>query len=115
MTENIFTVKKVIGIDSNKAFIRKDQTKLVGDEALRKQISTIKSLGQCSALAFDTEGSIFSTKSINKNKENDFKTVVNVFAKRISSNARPKICHLCECEGHNTGTAYMTCMSCEHL
>lgn len=114
MSDNTFNIKKVLGIDSTKAYIRKDQTKLIGDETVRRQVTPIKSLGQCGTLAFDTDGSIFSSKSFTKKNENDFKAIGNVFAKRIAQNARPKPCHFCECEGHNTGTAYMTCISCEH-
>lgn len=114
MSDNPFNPKKVIGIDSSKAFIKKDQTKLAGDEVLRKTVAPIKTLGQCTSLAFGTEGSIFTTKSINKKNENDFKAISNVFAKRIARDVKPKSCHLCECEGHNSGTAYMTCMSCDN-
>lgn len=90
---------------------------MVGDEALRKQVNPIRALGQCSALVFDTDGSIFSAKMlkvIGKKPESDYKAIANIFAKRIALNAKPKPCHFCECEGHNSGTAYMTCMSCEH-
>lgn len=114
LTNNTFSNRKVLGIDNTKAFIRKDLTKIVGDEALRKQITPIRALGQCLTLAFDTEGSVFSAKTVNKNPDGDTKAIAGVFAKRISLNAKPKPCHFCECEGHNSGTAYMTCMSCEH-
>jgi hypothetical protein len=103
-----------LGVDRTKAFIRKDQSKLIGDEALRKQVIAIKSLGQCGILALDTDGSIFSSKASNKKNDNDIKVIANIFGKRVAQNARPKLCHLCECEGHDSGTAYMTCMSCEH-
>lgn len=114
MSDNTFNVKKVLGVDSSKAFIRKDQSKLIGDEGLRKQVTSIKSLGQCASLAMETSGSMFTTKGVNKKNENDYKTIASVFAKRIAQSARPKPCHFCECEGHNSGTAYMTCISCEH-
>ena len=114
MSDNTFNIKKVIGIDNMKAYVRKDQSKLNGDETLRKQVTSIKSLGQCATLAFDTNGSIFSSKGLNKKNENDFKVVANVFAKRIAQHTKPKNCHFCECEGHNSGSAFMTCISCEH-
>lgn len=114
LSDNTFSIKKVIGVDSSKAFIKKDQSKLIGDEALKKQVSPTKSLGQCGTLAFETDGSIFTSKSATKKNENDFKAISTVFAKRIAQNAKPKSCHFCECEGHNSGTAFMTCMSCEH-
>lgn len=112
MSNNTFNQKRVLGVDNNKAFIRKDQTKLLGDEALKSQVTPIKALGQCGPLALETDGSIFSS---NPNKKNDeYKIIANVFAKRIVQTAKPKPCHFCECEGHNSGTAYMTCVSCEH-
>lgn len=114
MSDNTFNIKKVLGIDNNKTYLRKDHTKLIGDEPLRKKVTPIKSLGQCGTLAFDSDGSIFSLKSFIKKNEGDIKVVANVFAKRIALNARPKPCHFCECEGHNSGTAYMTCVSCDH-
>lgn len=114
ISDNSFNIKKVFGVDSRKAFVRKDQSKLIGDEALRKQVAPIKSLGQCATLALDSDGSIFSSRNVNKKNENDYKGIANVFAKRIAQNARPKPCHFCECEGHNSGTAYLTCVSCEH-
>lgn len=113
LRDEVFSVKKILGVDNVKAFTRKDQSKLSGDELLRRQVSSFKELGQCGTLAFDTEGSIFSANGFNKKNENDFKAIANVFAKRIAVNARPEPCHLCECEGHNSGTAYLTCMSCE--
>lgn len=114
MSENVFNVKKVLGVDKTKAFVRKDHLKLTGDEILRKQVSPIKPLGHCATLAFDTDGSIFSSKASRKKNENDFNAISSVFAKRIVKNVRTIPCHFCECEGHNSGTAFMTCMSCEH-
>lgn len=113
LTENTFSVKKIIGIDNSKAFIRKDQSKLLGNDDLRKQVTPPKSLGQCGSLAFDTEGSIFTSVSTNKKTDNDHKIIASVFAKRIAQNAKPKKCYVCECEGHNSGAAYLTCTSCE--
>lgn len=114
LSENAFSVKKVIGVDSTKAFIRKDQIKLGGSEELRKQVTPIKSVGQCGSLALNTEGSVFSTFNNNKKNQNDYKTVANVFAKRLVQHTKPKPCHICECEGNNSGAAFLTCTSCEH-
>lgn len=110
--DKLFSVRKVIGVDSSKAFVRKDQSKLVGSEELKSQVSPVKQLGQCGSLAFDSRGSVFSSVNTNKKNENDFKIIANVFAKRVALNAKPKPCYSCECQGHNSGAAYMTCKSC---
>lgn len=110
--DNLFSVRKVIGVDSSKAFIRKDQSKLIGSEDLKSQVSPVKQLGQCGSLALDSKGSVFSSVNTNKKNDNDFKIIANVFAKRIAKDAKPKPCYSCECQGHNSGAAYMTCKSC---
>jgi hypothetical protein len=106
-------VKKVIGLDQNKAFTKKDQPKFVGDEELRKKITPNKALGQCGTLAFETDGSIFSAKSINKRNSSETKIMTNMFAKRIVMSSKKRSCDkfLCECEGHNQGSAYLTCLN----
>lgn len=115
ITDNVITPKKVLGFDGTKAFVRKDQTKFNGDAALKALVTPVNGLGQCSALAIDTNGSVFTSKTpSSKKSETDFKVIPTVFAKRIVQTVRPKPCHMCECEGHNSGTAFMTCMSCEH-
>lgn len=108
----MFNVKRVIGIDKTKAYVRKDQTKLSGDESLRKQVSLMRELGQCGKLALDVHGSIF-TSNFNKRSDSDLKVVASIFGKRIAKELKPKPCHVCECEGHNSGTAFLTCISCE--
>lgn len=113
LSEDDFNVKKVLGVDRSKAYVRKDQTKFLGDEKLRKQVTSIKSLGQCATLAYDTDGSIFSSKISNKKNDSEIKTSANVFAKRIAQNTKQKPCYMCECEGHNSGSAFFSCSSCE--
>lgn len=114
ISDNTFNVNKVLGVDATKAYLRKDQSKLVGDEATKRKVTPIRALGQCGNLALETEGSIFTSKTNNKKNENEFKVIASVFAKRITQNAKPKTCHKCECEGHNTGTAFLTCISCDN-
>lgn len=115
LSDDQFNVKKILGIDRTRAYTRKDQTKLIGDEGLRRQITLSKELGQCTSLALDTDGSIFAAKSNAKKNDSDLKVVANVFAKRIASSVRSKTCQLCECQGLNSGTAYMTCMACDFV
>lgn len=94
LSEDAFNIKKVLGIDRTKAFVKKDQTKLLGDNELRKQVNAIKSLGQCASLALDMNGSIFSlSKTSNKKNDSDLKIFGNIFAKRIAQNSRPKSCY----------------------
>lgn len=69
-----------------------------------------KNLQQCTSLALETDGSVFSGG--NKTNENELRAIANVMAKRVAV-VHPKPCHYCECEGHNSGTAYFTCFSCE--
>jgi hypothetical protein len=97
LSEEIFSIKKVLGVDRNKAFLRKDQNKLVGDDDLKRHIVLTKSLGQCAALAFETDGSMFSSKVSNKKDESE--TIMNGFAKRITHKLKQKKCQMCECEG----------------
>jgi hypothetical protein len=113
LSEDGFNIKKVLGVDRIKAYARKDQTKLSGDEKLRKQVTSIRNLGQCASLAYDTDGSIFSSKIQNKKNDSDMKIIGNIFAKRIAQSSKQKPCYLCECEGHNSGSAYLSCSSCD--
>lgn len=102
--------KRAIGVDNKKAFTKTDRDKLVGDEMLRGKVGFGKSYESCASLALETEGSIFVGG--NKTNENELKTIATVFAKRVSI-VQPKPCHVCECEGHNSGTAYFTCYNCD--
>lgn len=85
---------------------------MVGDEALKAKVNFGKKLELCTSLALETDGSIFSGG--NKTNENELRTIANVFAKRVAV-VHPQPCHHCECEGHNSGTAYFTCFSCEYM
>lgn len=112
ISEYSFNEKRVIGVDKTKAYIRTDQTKLIGNELLRNKVAISNELGQCGKLAFDVNGSIFTT-NFNKKTASDLKVVTNIFGKRIANDLKTKPCHVCECEGHNSGTAFLTCISCE--
>jgi len=112
LSNESLTSKKILGIDNTKAYLRKDQTKLTGNETLRKTVKIPKAIKECESLTYETEGSIFLTGG--RPNVNELKILANVFAKRIA-NVHVKPCHICECEGHNSGTAYLTCVSCENL
>lgn len=110
LSNDQFKFRRAIGVDSKKAYLRTDRTKLVGDETLRAKIEFDKKLDLCASLALGTDGSIFSGG--NKTNENELKTIANVFAKRVAV-VHPRSCQICECEGHNSGAAYFTCFSCD--
>lgn len=99
-----------MGIDERKAFLKKDQTKLLGDEKTRTRVKNPKKLDECASLPFGANGSIFSTG--NQNNSNELAIIAKVFAKRVA-NVRVEPCHVCECEGYNSGTAYLTCVTCD--
>lgn len=111
LTTDAFNFKKIYGIDHSKAYQKKDQTKFTGDEKFRKQVKAPKAVSECQSLTFETEGSIFSSNG--KTASNELKALISVFSKRVAS-VKEKTCHVCECEGHNSGTAYLTCVSCEN-
>lgn len=108
LTEIPSNVKGVIGIDKSKVFTR---TKIESNEK-RPEVSLSRELGQCGKLTLDVDGSIF-TSNFNKKSESDYKALANIFGKRITNDLKIKNCHFCECEGHNSGTAFMTCISCD--
>lgn len=119
MTDNDFIFDKakiskgVFGLDSTKVFVKKDLKLMEGDEELRKHTRVPKpDLGSCAALALETEGSIFTTKRMDK--EIAGKKFATVFAKRIAMKARKSNCQICECTGQNTGAAYLVCLPCSY-
>jgi hypothetical protein len=108
----VFSNNKVMGVDNTKAYSKKDQKKMIGDEKLRRQIKFPQPIEECASLALETDGSIFL--SGNRTNVNDYRIVGNVFAKRVAA-ITLKQCHICECEGQNSGTAFLTCTSCENM
>jgi hypothetical protein len=106
-------IKEYYGIDGEKVFTRKDLKSFTGDKEVRQQIRVPKSeLGHCIPLAFETNGSIFSTKRMDK--KNLGKKFNTMFAKRMTQSAHRSTCQTCECSGHNTGAAYMVCLPCNY-
>lgn len=105
------------GMDSRVAYTKKDVKELIGDEELRKQIRLPKvTLGECIALAMETNGSVFGGHKLRQDRANtnNTKKFIKVFAKRIAMTAVPNSCQTCECTGHNTGVAYMQCLPCHY-
>uniref|UniRef100_A0A182NT55 Vitellogenin domain-containing protein n=1 Tax=Anopheles dirus TaxID=7168 RepID=A0A182NT55_9DIPT len=105
------------GMDSRAAYTKKDVKELVGDEDLRRQIRLPKAtLGECIALALETNGSVFGGHKLRQDRANtnNTKKFIKVFAKRIAMTGIPNSCQTCECTGHNTGVAYMQCTPCHY-
>jgi len=98
------------GFDRDFAFTKKY---LEGDKELRRHIRLPKSAsGLCAALAIETKGSVFSANKLKPGQKNPTKKIASAIAMRVAKTAVPRSCQICECSGHNTGVAYMTCGRC---
>lgn len=105
--------KMFFGIDRRFAYSKNDLNELRGDADLRKQVRLPKkSLGLCAPLAIETNGTVFTARKLRPEKRNPVKKLSTVFGKRVAQTARPHACQTCECTGHNTGVAYMSCLPC---
>lgn len=119
--------QSVFGIDRRHAFTKHSITvksggaKATGSTGatnadhndLRDQIGLPKSeLGLCAALAMESAGSIFTASKLRPIDRNPVKKFVEVFGRRVAESAATPRCQTCECTGHNSGMAYMTCTSC---
>lgn len=81
---------------------------------LRQQIGLPKAeLGLCAALAMESTGTIFTASRLRAAAANPVKKFVEVFGWRVATAAAAAArCQTCECTGHNSGMAYMTCTAC---
>ncbi|XP_029160980.1 apolipophorins isoform X2 [Nylanderia fulva] len=105
--------KTFYGLDASKSYTRNDFKKLLGDEALRRQVKLSKNvLGYCTPLSLETNGTIFSGDKLRLEKSALIKKFVSVFAKRVALTAEPNKCQLCECTADNNGVTQMECMPC---
>ncbi|KAJ3640007.1 hypothetical protein Zmor_003331 [Zophobas morio] len=103
------------GIGATTAYTKKDIRGLIGDAALRKQVSLPKStLGYCAPLALETNGTIFCGKNLESDKKGNVKKFATVFAKRVAASARPTRCVECECSAFDNGVSSMDCYSCTY-
>ncbi|XP_066155546.1 uncharacterized protein Apoltp [Euwallacea fornicatus] len=102
------------GVDVNKAYTKKDIKKLDGDQVLRNSISFSKSgLGlDCFSLALETNGTVFSAKHLDLQK--NARKFAPVFAKRLAYTAVPRDCTDCECSFLHNGLSYMECTPCTY-
>lgn len=107
--------KNLFGLDRTLAYTKKDADELRGDATLRKSVQLPKStLGYCTPLALETNGTVFSGKKLETEKLKSAKKIATVFAKRVARTAVPSTCKTCECTGHNTGVSYMECLPCTY-
>lgn len=104
------------GMDREYAYSKKDfNNKMKGDAELKKQVRLPKdNLGLCTPLALETNGTVFTAHKLKPDSRNPIKKFAAVFAKRVTRSAAPDTCQSCECTGHNTGVAYMTCFPCSY-
>ncbi|KAL1492708.1 hypothetical protein ABEB36_010924 [Hypothenemus hampei] len=103
----------IYGVDTYKAYTKKDIKKLDGDQVLRNSISFSKSgLGPCFSLALETNGTIFSARHLENLK--NAKKFSTVFAKRFIHTAGPRDCTNCECTSLHNGLSYMECTPCSY-
>lgn len=101
-------------MDRENVYSKQDLKQFRGSAVLRKQVRTSKSgLHSCAHLAFETNGTVFTAKKLRPDMKNPIKKFSTVFAKRIAKTATPNSCQTCECTGHNSGVAYMTCTMCD--
>ncbi|XP_055847743.1 uncharacterized protein LOC129913211 [Episyrphus balteatus] len=84
-----------------------------GDAATRKQLHIPKdNLGLCAPLALETNGSVFSARKLQPEHRHPTKKIASIFAKRVAKTAAPNNCQQCECTGHDTGVAHLSCAPC---
>lgn len=105
--------RNFFGIDDTKAYTKADVKDMIGSEELRGYVQyPKKQLKNCAPLAFATNGTIFTSDKLQSDRKNQIKRFSTVFGKRVAISAHPNECQVCECNGDNTGVAYMTCNPC---
>ncbi|GIY35935.1 SCO-spondin [Caerostris extrusa] len=105
--------KDIIGADPGTVYHAKDVTQkdLVGEPALRSQISLPKDL--CVALSQDVSGSFFSSHSLNKASSGDIKNWRSVFARKFLKSVQSFQCQWCDCTSTRDHLPNTVCQPCE--
>lgn len=108
--------RNLFGYDRSTAYTQKFLKDQKPEPELLKQIKLPKdALGECMPLAIQSHGSIFTAKKLKPlSKSGITKKFSMVFGKRVAKTAVPSSCQTCECSGHDTGMAYMSCTSCNN-
>lgn len=105
---------KLFGFDRDLAYTNKYLKDSTGEKELRTEVLLPKQkLGTCLALAMISDGSVFTANKLKPGTKTSIKKFTAVFAKRVVKTAVPNPCQTCECTGHNTGIAYISCTKCE--
>ncbi|XP_025406452.1 uncharacterized protein LOC112680523 [Sipha flava] len=104
----------LFGIDAETAYTRNDYKALKGDMGLRKQVKLKNTLGLCTPLVLESNGSLFTSKKMETDNLNLVKKFLQVFAKRIAKTASAPKCQSCECNSNDDGISYMDCYPCSY-
>ncbi|XP_075219817.1 apolipoprotein lipid transfer particle isoform X2 [Lycorma delicatula] len=113
--EKLKMSKIFYGVDAEAAYTKNDfkAADVKGDFDLRKQIKLTKTtLGYCTPLAFETNGTIFSAKKLESENSNFVKKFISVFTRRVAKTAFPHSCQTCECTADTNGVDYVDCFPC---
>lgn len=118
-------LKQVLfGVDKVHAFTKRFLKDPTADKQLRSNVPVPKAaLGICAPLAIESNGTIFTAAKMQQKAYasangrpgaaiNQVRKFMTVFARRVAQSAVATDCQTCECSGHDTGTAYMTCSNC---
>ncbi|GFT85339.1 vitellogenin, partial [Nephila pilipes] len=105
--------KDIIGADPDTVYHAKDVTQkdLIGDPALRSQISLPKDL--CVALSQEINGSYFSSHSLNKASSGDIKNWRSVFSRKFLKSIQSFQCVWCDCTSTRDHIPNTICQPCE--
>ncbi|GFX00311.1 apolipophorins [Trichonephila clavipes] len=105
--------KGIIGADPDTVYHEKDVTQkdLIGEPALRSQISLPKDL--CVALSQEINGSYFSSHSLNKASSGDIKNWRSVFARKFLKSIQNFQCQWCDCTSTRDHNPNIICQPCE--
>ncbi|GFR01426.1 vitellogenin, partial [Trichonephila clavata] len=105
--------KGIIGADPDTVYHEKDVTQkdLIGEPALRSQISLPKDL--CVALSQEINGSYFSSHSLNKASSGDVKNWRSVFARKFLKSIQNFQCQWCDCTSTRDHNPNIICQPCE--
>ena len=98
-------------MDDELAYTKKDAKKLKGSSKLLQHAAMPKNL--CSALAIETEGSIFDIQQWRDVKPAFGDRFEDVFANVLVSKGKLSKCQICECVPDETGVGMSICESCD--
>ena len=100
-------------MDKNGLFIDKhvSDNELLGDAALRKQVTRPKDL--CAALSDVSDGTVFARDMLTSQRQSVQKSFVDVFVRLMVKKAEPSSCQNCECVADNAMAGQAVCHHCE--